>query len=136
MPSTAGRKATVNWSADDLTYHPIQGIDTVSGGPQAAPIDDDEFGVEWNQSISGILSNPFTLSGGFRSGDTNGQIAIRTAMIGGAAPSGYLKVLWDGTTTGWKAAVNISKFDTGAKVEDKVTVSIEGKTTGAVTFLP
>ncbi len=137
MSSTAGRKAKVYWSPDntDDSYHLIAGIDTVSGGPESPEITDDEFGVEYEQSITGIIGLPFTMSGGGRIGaDTNGQDAIVAAQLAGSTPNGYVAVFFDGSTVGWLGAVNITKVSFDTKTRDKTNISIDGKTTGAFTF--
>jgi hypothetical protein len=136
MPSTAGRKARVYWSADntDDSYNLVAGIDTVTGGPESPEINDDEFGVEYEQSLTGIIGLPFTLSGGARMGDTNGQVAMQTAMLAGTAPNGYLAVLFDGSTVGWLGAVNLTKMSFDTKTRDKTNVTFDGKTTGQFTF--
>lgn len=138
MPSTAGRKCKVWWSADNSadSYNLVAGIDSISGGPESPEINDDEFGVEYEQSITGIIGLPFTLSGGLRSGDTTGQIAMLNAQIAGTSPNGYLAVIYSGTEGefGWLGAVNITKFTPDTKTRDKTNVSIEGKTTGAFTI--
>ncbi len=132
--STAGRKAKVYWSATNLTasYHLVAGIDMVSGGPESPEITDDEFGIEYEQSLTGIIGLNFTMSGGSRLGsDSTGQDAILAADLAGTSPAGYMAVLFDGSGIGWKSKVNISKIAVDAKVRDKANISIEGKTTGA-----
>ncbi len=135
--STAGRKAKVYWSATNgaASYHLIAGIDMVSGGPESPEITDDEFGIEYEQSLTGIIGLNFTMSGGSRLGsDSTGQDAILAADLAGTSPAGYMAVIFDGgamTKHGWKSAVNISKIAVDAKVRDKANISIEGKTTGA-----
>ncbi len=137
--STAGRKAKVYWSANNgaASYHLVAGIDTITGGPESPEITDDEFGVEYEQSLTGIIGLSFTMSGGSRLGsDTLGQDAMYAANINGTSPNGYLAVIFDGgavTKKGWKAAVNLSKIAVDTKVRDKTNISIDGKTTG--TFL-
>jgi hypothetical protein len=135
--STAGRKAVVYWSATNgaSSYHLIAGIDTVSGGPESPEITDDEFGIQYEQSLTGVIGLKFTMSGGSRLGsDTNGQDSIMAANIAGTSPNGYIAVIFDssaGTKKGWKAAVNITKIAPDTKVRDKTNISIEGMTTGA-----
>ncbi len=138
MASTAGRKCKVYWSADDSndSYSLVQGIDTFQGGPESPEITDDEFGVEYEQSITGIIGFPFTLSGGLRTGDTNGQMAMLTALLAGTSPNGYLIVLYAGASPGFglRGAVNLTKFTPDTKTRDKTNVTIEGKTTGVFTY--
>ncbi len=137
MPSTAGRKAKVYWSADntDDSYNLIAGIDTVTGGPESPEITDDEFGVEYEQSITGIIGLKWTMSGGGRVGaDTTGQDAMIAAQLAGATPNGYVTVFFDGSTVGWQGAVNITKIGFDTKTRDKTNISIDGVTTGVFTF--
>ncbi len=137
--SVASRKAKVYWSLTGLTasYHLIAGIDTVTGGPTSPEITDDEFGVEYEQSLTGVIGLSFTLSGGARIGsDTNGQDSMIGASLDGADPNGYLIVMFDGsavTKKGWKAAVNLTKIASDTKVRDKTNITIDGKTTGTIT---
>jgi predicted secreted protein len=131
MPSIAGRKCTVSVSATDGSYNVIAGIAQVSGGPAAAPIEDNEFGVEWEQNLTGILSNEVTLTGGYRNGDTNGQILIRGAMYAGTTV--WLKVLFDGSTYGWKQEMCVTQFKEDTNVATKTNLTIGLKGTGAVT---
>lgn len=134
--STAGRKAKVYWSATNgaASYHLIAGIDTVSGGPESPEITDDEFGIEYEQSLTGVIGLKFTMSGGSRLGsDTLGQDALYAANLAGTSPNGYMAVLFNGTNVGWKSAVNISKIAVDTKVRDKTNIAIDGMTTG--TFL-
>lgn len=137
MASTAGRKAKVYWSDDNSSssYHEIAGIDTVTGGPETPEINDDEFGIEFEQSITGIKSLPWSMSGGGRVGaDTTGQDAMIAAQDAGVSPNGYIAVFYDGTTVGWKGPVNITKMSFDTKTRDKTNITIDGKTTGAYTF--
>ncbi len=137
MPSTAGRKAKVYWSDDnaDDSYNLIAGIDTVTGGPESPEITDDEFGVEYEQSITGIIGLPFSMSGGARVGaDTTGQDAMIAAQLAGNTPNGYVAVFFDGSTVGWLGAVNITKIGFDTKTRDKTNISIDGKTTGQFQF--
>ncbi len=135
--STAGRKAVVYWSATNgaSSYHVIAGIDTVSGGPESPEITDDEFGIQYEQSLTGVIGLKFTLSGGARIGsDSTGQDSMMAANIAGTSPNGYLAVIFDsgaGTKKGWKAAVNLTKIAQDTKVRDKTNITIDGMTTGA-----
>jgi len=134
--STAGRKAKVYWSANNgaVSYHLIAGIDTVTGGPESPEITDDEFGIEYEQSLTGVIGLKFTMSGGSRLGDDElGQDAIYAANLAGTSPNGYLAVLFNGTNIGWKSAVNITKIAVDTKVRDKTNIAIDGMTTA--TFL-
>ncbi len=137
MSSTAGRKAKVYWSDDntDDSYNLIAGIDTVTGGPESPEITDDEFGVEYEQSITGIIGLKWTMSGGGRVGaDTTGQDAMIAAQLAGSTPNGYVAVFFDGSTVGWLGAVNITKIGFDTKTRDKTNISIDGVTTGAFQF--
>ncbi len=139
MPSTAGRFCEVYFSVDDsaASYHLVAGIDSISGGPETPEITDDEFGIQFEQSITGIKGLPFSMSGGARIGaDTNGQDAIAAAQDSGVSPNGYLAVFFGGTGAGfgWKGPVNFTKMAFDTKTRDKTNISIDGKTTGAYTF--
>lgn len=135
MASIAGRKCKVYVSTDGGTnYDQILGIESFGGGQSAAPIDDSEFGIEWMQKITGILDNKISMEGGFRPADSTGQIAIRDAMVDG--DSIWFKVLFDGTTYGWKQEMICSNFAQPTDVKDRAKVQIDLEGTGAVTFLP
>lgn len=135
--STAGRRCTVYWSNTNgaSSYHLVGGIDTVTGGPESPEITDDEFGIQYEQSLTGVIGLKFTLSGGSRLGsDTLGQDAIMAANINASSPNGYLAVIFDGsavTKHGWKAAVNVTNIAIDTKVRDKTNIAIDGVTTGA-----
>jgi predicted secreted protein len=134
MPSVPGRTTVVSWSSDGgTTYHPITGIDSFQDGLSASPIADNEFGDQWSQNVPGILDNKISMSGGLRIADTNGQVAIETALKAGTY--GYIKVLWDGTN-GYSQQVLVTKFQGGSKVADRVVVTIELASQGAPTNLP
>ncbi len=139
MPSTAGRFCEVYWSDDNsaASYHLVAGIDTITGGPETPEINDDEFGNQFEQSITGIKGLPFTMSGGARIGaDSTGQDAMAAAQDAGVSPNGYVAVFFGGVSAGygWKGPVNITKMGFDTKTRDKTNITIDGKTTGAYTF--
>ncbi len=59
---------------------------------------------------------------------------MATALDGGVSPHGYLAVLFDGATVGWKGPVNLSKMDFKMNTRGRLEITIDGKTTGAYTF--
>lgn len=133
MASIPGRTTVIKWSADDVTYYTIAGLDTFQDGEQAPPIADNEFGDAWSQNVGGILSNNISMSGGLRLTDTNGQVSMDSLMRSGSF--GYIKVLLDGTN-GYKQQMLVTKFQRGSKTNDRVTVSIELASQGSPTAVP
>ncbi len=133
--STAGRKSVVSVSSvagGAGTYYPVLGINTLTWNIAGATVDDSEFGVDWVQRIQALKDCKVSLSGGRRQADSTGQAAILSALT--ADTELWMKVLYDGTH-GFKQQCLVGKFDTDAKVADKVGVSIDLEGTGAVTLI-
>lgn len=129
MPSSvAGRKARIYVAADSGgapgSYNQILGIGNVTHSINGATIDDSEFGIEWVQAISGIPGGTVSMTGGRRAGDTTGQNVLAAALISGD-PIWY-KWLYGGVDgDGFEQQAYVVKFETGADVKDRVTVSID-----------
>jgi predicted secreted protein len=87
------------------------------------------FAATWEAKIQGLKSFSFSASGFWSSGDTNGQVALRTAMINNT--ESWLTFLPNGTT-GFKGQIECSSFEIGAEVNGVVSVSISATGTGAV----
>ena len=101
----------------------------------ADSIDTSVFGTSaWEQTIQGRKDINITASGFLVPGDTNGQVAIRTAQLNDTEL--WAHWLWDGTN-GWKAQYRVTSFScrAGAGSTDVVTVSIALQGTGAATII-
>src|SRR5690348_4444314 len=97
MAGTAGKKAQLKVSSDDITYSLVAGLDSIGLSIDGVNVDDSEFGVDWTQRIQGIKDIKITASGKIRVADTNGQLAIRAALLNDTAL--FAKFLPDGGTT-------------------------------------
>lgn len=128
MASVAGRKARIKVAADvdgaPGTYYDVLGIKTVTQSIDGATIDDSEFGIEWGQNIVGIPGGKLSMSGGRRTGDTTGQNVLLAALISGAFV--WYQWLYNADADeGLEQQASVTKFETGADVGDRVTVSID-----------
>lgn len=131
--SVAGRKAQVLvCTTSGGTYHQVQGVKEAQHSPAATNVDDSEQGVDWVQRIQALKDAKLTLTGGRRTGDTNGQEVIKTAFLNDS--SLFVQYLEDGTH-GYQQQMRCSKFETSAKVEDKIDWSCELEGTGPITTI-
>lgn len=99
----------------------------------AGEIDVAAFGSVWDDLIQGLKNVTFSLTGFYKPGDTDGQIAFRDAFINDTEV--WVQFLPDGTN-GFKAKVLVSKFDVDTSVENAVNLSIELKGKGAIVAVP
>jgi predicted secreted protein len=101
----------------------------------ADSIDASVFGTSaWAQTIQGRKDVNITASGFLVPGDTNGQVAIRSAQLNDTEL--WAQWLWDGTS-GWKAQYRVRTFScrAGAGSTDVVTCNIALEGTGAATIV-
>jgi predicted secreted protein len=99
-------------------------------------VDDSEFGVDWVQRLQGVSDWKITASGYLRPIDTNGQVAIRSALI--ASSDLFAEFLPDNGTTsmiGLKGQVIPTKFSSDAAQDGGQNVSIELQGDGAPTAI-
>lgn len=83
----------------------------------------------WIEKIQGLKSAEISLSGFWLSDDTNGQTALRTALLDGTTVT--MNALLDGTN-GWTGSFYVTSFEAGAAVDGEVSASISLESTGAV----
>lgn len=92
-------------------------------------LDISAFAATWTTAIQGLKSFSFSASGFWNASDTNGQVALRTAMINDT--ESWLSFLPNGSA-GFKGEIKCSSFEIGAEVNGVVSVSISATGTGAV----
>lgn len=88
------------------------------------------FTLTYAANVAGIKSLAVSGSGFWSSGDTAGQVALRTAFL--ADTDIFLQFLPNGTT-GFKAQFFLSSWEIGAEVKGTVSVSFAGVGSGAPT---
>lgn len=87
----------------------------------------------WVEKIQGLKSAEISMSGFYLDDDTNGQVALRNALINGTELT--MTVTVDGTN-GWTGDFLVKSFDGSASVADAVNTSISLESTGAITATP
>lgn len=129
----AGRKTVVKAATTQAgPYTVVAGIKQANVEMDGAQIDVSEFGVNWKETLRGMLDAKITLSGNYIPTDTNGQLVIRSAFINDTPL--WLEVLPDGTT-GFQMQTQVTKFGVDAGVDKEVSVTIDGSQTGGITFI-
>ena len=133
MPGIAGKSNRVRVATTvNGTYNVVAGLKNSSIEINGASLDDSEFGVNWEQKIQGLKSAKISVSGSYRSDDTNGQTVIQSALLNDTAL--FARVLPNGTT-GFQAEVKVEKFSIEPPVDGITGVSIDLVVTGAVTLV-
>lgn len=110
-------------------YTTVADIRSASMSNGATTHDITAMAASWISRIIGLLDGTYSLSGYWKPSDTNGQVAIRNAMINDTTL--WIQFLPDGTS-GFKQEVKVSKFDINTTVDGLVEVSIELEGTGAI----
>ena len=110
------------------TYTTIAEIKSGSMNTAAGSIDVSAFGSTWADALQGLKSVQYSLQGFWKSDDTTGQVAIRSALVNDSEI--WFQFLPDGST-GFKQQVAISSFNISAAVDGAVEVSIEAAGVGA-----
>lgn len=90
------------------------------------------LGSSWIQRIQGLRDASYSVSGYYDSGDTSGQVAVRSAWISNSPL--FVQFLPDGAT-GFQQEVKVSSYEVSASVEGAQEVSIELEGTGAITLI-
>lgn len=88
------------------------------------------FAATYTSKLAGLKSWKVSASGFWSSGDTNGQVALRAAML--ADTDQFLQFLPNGST-GFKGQVITSNWQIGAPVNGVVSVSFDAEGTGSIT---
>lgn len=110
------------------SYTTIAEIKSGSMNTSAGSIDVSAFGSIWASSLQGLKSVSYSLQGFYKSSDSTGQAAIRTALVNDSEI--WFKFLPDGST-GFKQKVAISSYNISASVDGAVEISIEAAGIGA-----
>lgn len=111
------------------TYTAVADIRSASMSTSAGLVDISAFNDSQVSRIMGLKDATYSLSGFWKSTDTNGQVAIRAAWSGDSTL--WVQFLPDGAT-GFKQEVKVSKFDISASVDGAVELSVEIEGTGAI----
>jgi predicted secreted protein len=136
MPGIAGKKGRLKVSTDNAAFSVVAGLKSVTVELDGGTVDDDEFGVDWKQRLQTLKDVKFSFQGSFRPTDTNGQLAIRSALINDTPL--YAEWLPDNGTTanaGFKVQVVPTKFSVDPAVDGINAVSGELVGTGAITLV-
>jgi predicted secreted protein len=113
-------------------YNDVAELNDISCQINGENIDISAFGDAWMKRIQGRKDVRFTGSGFLVPGDTNGQIAVRAALISDTEL--WAQFLWDGVA-GFKAQVRVASFQAQAAPQGAVAVTIELEGTSAVTVV-
>jgi len=137
MSGIAGKKARLKVSTTlGGTYTIVAGLKSISLELNGAMVDDSEFGVDWVERLLGVNDWKFSCSGYLRPADTNGQAAIRAALIGGTDL--FATFLPDNGVTsliGLKGQVIPTKFQADATQDGGQNISIDLQGVGAPTAI-
>lgn len=131
MSALAGRGVTVSVSTDGSVYNAVTELNDCDMSLAGNTIDVTQFGDTFIEKIQGIRDCSWTLDGFFAPADTNGQVAIRSALVNDTPL--YVKIVWDGSHSILQQ-VKPSKFEVKAAVADTVSVSITLDGSGPVTI--
>lgn len=129
----AGKKLLVKVStASGGTYTTVGQLNNASINIAGNNFDVTAFGSSWITRLQGLKNASYSLSGFFMTTDTNGQTAVRTALVNDSAL--YAQFLVDGTTgNGFQQEVKVSAYDVSASVDGAVELSISFEGTDAIT---
>lgn len=94
--------------------------------------DDTEFTDTWKSNLPGLLGASGSFKGCMDPDDTNGQVALDTAMLAGTTVA--LK-LYVNTTNYWSLTARLTDHKSSNKVDGKVEVEYGFESTGEVTFV-
>lgn len=128
-----GRSVKVQVSTNGTTWNDVAGLNSASHSTPGNLQETSEFGQDWAKRIYGLLDGTWSLSGNYRPDDTNGQVAIRNALLNDSEL--HVRVLWDGTT-GVAQPVKVESFEVSAEAAGIVEVSIELAGDGPITPVP
>lgn len=125
-----GKDVVINVSDDDVTYNQVAELNDGTQTIDGTNIDITEFGDDWINRIQGLKDGTYSLSGFYAPSDTDGQVAIRDALINDTTL--YVQFLHDGTN-GFQQEVKVATFEVSASVDGAVEVSIDLEGTGTIT---
>jgi predicted secreted protein len=137
MPGIAGKKARLKVGTTLVgATNIVTGLKSLSLEIDGQAVDDNEFGVDWNQRLQTLKDWKISASGSYRPSDATGQAAIRSSLINDTDL--YCQFLPDNGTTanaGLKGQVIVTKFSIEPTVDGGGNVSIELQGTGAPTLV-
>lgn len=128
-----GRSVKVQVSTNGTTWNDVAGLNSASHSTPGNLQETSEFGQDWAKRIYGLLDGTWSLAGNYRPDDTNGQVAIRNALLNDSEL--HVRILWDGTN-GVAQPVKVESFEVSAEATGIVEVSIELAGDGAITAVP
>jgi predicted secreted protein len=130
--AVAGKNASFE-IVSGTTAYAIQGLNNGSITVNGETIDVTTFASGgWIEKIKGLGSAEISLEGFWLAGDTNGQDALRSALLNGTTAT--MKALLDGTS-GWTGDFLVTSFEDGAEVSGEVSRSMSLESTGAITVV-
>lgn len=116
MAASAGFSGKIQFSVDDSTYYDVAGMNSASYDIGRGKIEITAFGDTAPNAIAGLKTFKGEASGYYSDADTNGQVALLSAMLNGT--DAYIKCLPDGTN-GYKAKVIITSAKSSASAGDE-----------------
>jgi predicted secreted protein len=134
MAALAAKATVVKASVNGTTWYTIAEINdagpSLSGDNQDVTV----FGDSWIDRIQGLKDASWSIGGFYDPTDTNGQVAILSALVNDTAI--YVQVFPGGGTAGFQQQVKVASFDVSDAVDGVCEVSIDFDGAGAVTLLP
>ena len=113
----------------------VAGLNSISLSMGSDMIDVTTFDSAcWKEFVAGLKGATISASGFYDTTDTNGQVALRTALLAGSQVDA-VNYYVDGSVNGFTASVFVSSFNVGADPTGSVTLDFELQITGAVTLL-
>jgi predicted secreted protein len=129
MAALPGKSATFKIGAND-----VQGLNDMTVTVNGETLDVTTFlSGGWITRIQGLKSADISVSGFYITDDTNGQVAMRSALLAGTTVT--VNATADGTN-GWTGSFHVTSFEMGATVAGEVTTSMSLESTGAVSAIP
>lgn len=126
----AGKSLRIKVSTNGTTFNLVAELNDATMSLSGDNLDITTFGQDYINRIQGLKDCTYSLSGFYKSDDTNGQVVIRDALINDTAL--YVQFLPDGTT-GFKQEVKVSSFELSGTVDGTNDLSIDLDGTGAIT---
>ena len=110
-------------------YTAIDELNSISMNVAGDNIDVSFFTGDWRKRVQALKDAVYSYSGFWDPADTDGQVAIRNAMINDTEL--WTQFLPNGTV-GFKQEVKVAAFDIEADIQGVLTVAISLEGTGAV----
>lgn len=113
------------------TYTTCLGIESFSVSLDGQMLDVTELPATYTSAIQGLKNLKISAQGSYQSGDTTGQLAIRSSLVNDTGEL-WVKAFPDGST-GFKSQVKVMSFKVDNAVAGKATLSLDLQGTGTVT---